>query len=91
MTSENDGTTRGERGRDARDIQCEKLDPELPCNCREAVCRAYREMVARGASHVDAHQVASRVYRHHHPNQPVTQANRLVSRLVEPVQIDPRG
>jgi hypothetical protein len=35
--------------------------------------------------------VASRVYRHHHPNQPVTQANRLVSRLVEPVQIDPRG
>lgn len=87
MTRENDGTTPGEQGRDARDIQCEKLDPNLPCNCREAVCRAYREMVARGASHVDAHQVASRVYRHHHPNQPVAQVNRLVSRLVEPAPL----
>jgi hypothetical protein len=91
MTSDNDGTTPGAAGGDARDLQCEKLDPELPCNCREAVCRAYREMVARGASHVDAHQVASRVYRHHHPNQPVAQVNRFVTRLVEPAQVDPRG
>ena len=87
MTSENDGTTQGDGGKTARDIQCEKLDPDLPCNCREAVCRAYREMVARGANHVEAHTVASRVYRHHHPDQPVDQANRLVTRLVEPAAL----
>ncbi|MBK1698052.1 hypothetical protein [Rhodovibrio salinarum] len=87
MTREKDSTTLGEGGKTARDIQCEKLDPNLPCNCREAVCRAYREMVARGASHVDAHQVAARVYRHHHPNQPAAQVNRLVTRLVEPAPL----
>jgi hypothetical protein len=66
---------------------CEQAAGEIPCKCRSAVCRAYREMIASGASHADAHMVAARVYRYHHPGYPVDQVNRFVARLVEPDQL----
>lgn len=64
------------------DLACQSLDPNIPCRCQDAVQRAYREMVASGASHADAHMVAARVYRYHHPGYPSEQVNRLVARLV---------
>ena len=68
-------------------VACESLDPNIPCRCRDAVRRAYREMMATGASHTDAHMVAARVYSYHHPGYPVDQVNRLIARLVEPTSL----
>lgn len=70
-----------------RSMACESLDPDIPCQCREAVQRAYREMIVRGASHADAHMVAARVYSYHHPGYPADRVNRLIARLVEPKQL----
>jgi len=64
-------------------LACESLDPNIPCQCRDAVVRCYRQMMEKGASHTDAHLVAARVYCYHHPGQPVGQVNRLVAQLVE--------
>lgn len=71
-------------GREASAMACESLDPNIPCRCREAVVRAYREMMASGASNTDAHMVAARVYSYHHPGYPADKVNRLIARLVEP-------
>lgn len=68
--------------RPAEEIACESLDPTIPCRCRTAVQRAYREMVGQGCSDADARMVAAKVYRHHHPGYPVDKVNRLVARLV---------
>lgn len=68
--------------RTAEEIACESGDPTIPCRCRGAVQRAYREMVASGSSHAEAHMAAAKVYRHHHPGYPVDRVNRLVARLV---------
>jgi hypothetical protein len=65
-----------------RDPVCPKQDPQISCQCRDAVQRAYRQMVATGASYVDAHMVAARVYRHHHPEAAAANVDRLVGRLV---------
>ncbi|SDF81332.1 hypothetical protein SAMN05216241_102433 [Limimonas halophila] len=64
-------------------LACESLDPNIPCKCRDAVVRCYREMMEKGASHTDAHLVAARVYSYHHPGQPANQVNRLITELVE--------
>jgi len=68
---------------DPRSLACESLDPNIPCKCRDAVVRCYREMMEKGASHTDAHLVAARVYSYHHPGQPAHQVNRLITQLVE--------
>ncbi|RDD61206.1 hypothetical protein [Ferruginivarius sediminum] len=65
-------------------LACESLDPNIPCKCRDAVVRSYREMLASGASHTDAHMVAARVYSYHHPGYPADKVNRLIARLIEP-------
>ncbi len=72
------------RGREAAHVDCESLDPNIPCKCRDAVVRAYKGMMASGCSHTDAHMVAARVYSYHHPGYPVDKVNRLIARLVEP-------
>ncbi len=75
-------------GVQGRNMACESLDPNIPCRCREAVQRAYREMMASGASHTDAHLVAARVYSYHHPGYPADKVNRLIARLVEPGRLN---
>jgi len=72
-----------ESGTDTGPLACESLDPNIPCKCRDAVVRCYREMMEKGASHTDAHLVAARVYCYHHPGQPANQVNRLITQLVE--------
>jgi hypothetical protein len=61
---------------------CSNQDAQISCRCRDAVQRAYRQMVATGASYADAHMVAARVYRHHHPDAAAANVNRLVGRLI---------
>lgn len=73
-----------DRGTGDLRIACESPDPNIPCRCRDAVVRAYREMMASGASQTDAHMVAARVYSYHHPGYPADKVNRLIARLVEP-------
>jgi len=89
MATDNDkAKTRSEAGAaTAASVACESLDPNIPCRCRDAVRRAYREMMATGASHTDAHLVAARVYSYHHPGYPADQVNRLIARLVEPAHL----
>ena len=86
MATDNGGTTktRIEPGADAASMACESVDPNIPCRCRDAVVRAYKEMMASGCSHTDAHMVAARVYSYHHPGYPVDKVHRLIARLVEP-------
>mgnify|MGYP006421036343 CR=1 FL=1 len=86
MATDNGRATksRSETGVEASDMACESLNPNIPCRCRDAVVRAYKEMVANGASNTDAHLVAARVYSYHHPGYPVEKVHRLIARLVEP-------
>lgn len=76
--------TAADAGDERTGLACESLDPNIPCRCRDAVVRAYREMMQSGASHTDAHMVAARVYSYHHPGYPMDKVNRLIARLVEP-------
>ena len=86
MAIENGRTTktRTDPQAETSSLACQSLDPNIPCRCRDAVRRAYREMMANGASHTDAHVVAARVYSYHHPGYPVDKVHRLIARLVEP-------
>lgn len=77
-------TTTGVDSACPKSMACESMDPNIPCRCRDAVVRAYKEMMANGCSHTDAHMVAARVYCYHHPGYPVDKVHRLIARLVEP-------
>ena len=46
---------------------CREAADAARCRCRDAVVRAYSEMLTSGASRHVALDVATRVYRYHHP------------------------
>lgn len=55
-----------------------RVDPPLRCDCRMAVLRAYDSMTQSGVAPSKAQQVATRVYRHHHPEHDVEHACSVV-------------
>lgn len=60
----------GTRSRPVAVVEREDCGPDtLPgrCTCREAVTRAFHGMLCSGAPPAVALDVASRIYRHHHP------------------------
>ncbi len=54
------------------------------CRCRKAVLAAYDGMIRSERSHQQAFQVAVRVYRYHHPEQPAPAARDIVSGWLAP-------
>jgi hypothetical protein len=52
------------------------------CVCRAAVIRAYGGMMAAGLPDSKALDAAVRVYRYHHPDEPVDRARDLVETWV---------
>lgn len=54
------------------------------CRCRKAVLSAYEGMLRSERSRQQAFEVAVRVYRYHHPEQPRPAAREIVSGWLMP-------
>ena len=61
---------------------CREAAEAARCRCRDAVVRAYSEMLTSGASQPVALDVAKRVYRYHHPGAGVQLAGDVVETWV---------
>ncbi len=61
---------------------CREAADVARCRCREAVVRAYSEMLTSGACPQVALDVATRVYRYHHPGAGVQLAGDVVETWV---------
>ena len=61
---------------------CSRGLPDGDCGCRAAVSRAYGGLVAAGLPEGNALDAAVRVYRYHHPEQPVDRARTLIESWV---------
>ncbi|MCB9946322.1 MAG: hypothetical protein H6842_00685 [Rhodospirillaceae bacterium] len=61
---------------------CREAAEAARCRCRDAVVRAYGEMLISGASERVALDVATRVYRYHHPGAGVRLAVDVVETWV---------
>jgi hypothetical protein len=76
----------GEKGADRRrtlaSTACSRGLAESECLCRTAVARAYRGLTAAGVPDSKALDAAVRVYRYHHPEEPVDRARDLVETWV---------
>ena len=57
------------------------------CTCREAVTRAFHGMLVSGAPPAVALDVASRIYRHHHPQANFHTAYLTVEAWLSPGQL----
>ena len=59
-------------------------DPEelAKCRCRNAVMTCYRSMLESGAADSEAANAAFRVYRFHHPEDPLLDARLTVERWI---------
>ena len=56
----------------------------VECPCRQAVIRAYSEMIECGRCHCDAFRVANRVFRWHVPEMPEAQREARILSWVQP-------
>ena len=46
---------------------CDFKDATFPCKCKTAVLKAYHDLIEHETPESFAREAATRVYRHHHP------------------------
>ncbi len=56
----------------------------VSCACRQAVVRAFHEMILLGASREEAIHVAARIYTYYHPEAADPNIGSVIERLVAP-------
>ena len=60
----------------------------MPCQCRTAVIRAYRELRERGQPETTSYSASVRIYRHYHPDADKLEAFETVAEWIDQLEAE---